>query len=116
VFHWLRDSTNKAMALIVIKRGEDAWLVMDIIAPLVAVPPALAALGAVLCSDLDAATQSPREIALWLTKGWVEALAIPNAQIRDLGIEIPCNSWNPGPPAELLYGKWWLTAGDMDFQ
>jgi hypothetical protein len=33
-----------------------------------------------------------------------------------LGIEIPCNSWNPGPPAELLYGKWWLTAGDMDFQ
>ena len=104
------------MALIVIKRGEDAWLVMDIIAPLVAIPPALAVLKVFLSSDQKAATQRPCEIALWLTKGWVEKLNIPNADVRDLGIEIPCNSWNPGPPSELLYGKWWLTAGDMDFQ
>ena len=116
VFHWLRDSTNKAMALIVIKRGEDAWLVMDIIASLEVVPPALAALEMFLSSDQKASTQRPCEIALWLTKGWVKKLDMPNAEIRDLGIEIPCNSWNPGPPAELLYGKWWLTAGDMDFQ
>ncbi len=54
-------------------------------------------------------------LKLWLTKSWVKRLAISSAVENNLGIEIPCNSWNAGPSAESLYGKWWLTAGDMDF-
>jgi hypothetical protein len=35
--------------------------------------------------------------------------------MRDLEIDIPCNSWTRGPQAQELAGAWWLTAGDMDF-
>ena len=107
-----------------IKRSADAWLVMDIVAPLATVSRALTVLARVLakgareepfCTQVGE-NDPPSDLLLWLTKGWLARLDMPNAAVRDLGIEIPCNSWNPGPAARLLYGKWWLTAGDMDFQ
>ena len=55
------------------------------------------------------------ELKVWITKGWVESLRTETTIENNLGIEIPCNSWNPGPSSEILYGAWWLTAGDMDF-
>ena len=121
---WLRDSAGRAMALCVIKRSADAWLVMDIVAPLATVSRALTVLAhalAISTAEEPFIAQSggnvpPSDLVLWLTKGWLAKLDMPNAVVRDLGIEIPCNSWNPGPAASLLYGKWWLTAGDMDFQ
>jgi hypothetical protein len=121
---WLRDSAGRAMALCVIKRSADAWLLMDIVAPLATVSRALTVLARALvkgareepfCTQVGE-NEPPSDLLLWLTKGWLARLDMPNAAVRDLGIEIPCNSWNPGPAASLLYGKWWLTAGDMDFQ
>jgi len=110
--------------LCVIKRSADAWLLMDIVAPLATVSRALTVLAhalAISTAEEPFIAQSggnvpPSDLVLWLTKGWLAKLDMPNAVVRDLGIEIPCNSWNPGPAASLLYGKWWLTAGDMDFQ
>ena len=55
------------------------------------------------------------ELRLWLTSSGVDKALTGDAIVNELGIEIPCNSWNPGPSAELLDGAWWLTAGDMDF-
>jgi hypothetical protein len=54
-------------------------------------------------------------LRLWLTSSGKDKVFTAGAIVNELGIEIPCNSWNPGPSAEVLYGAWWLTAGDMDF-
>jgi hypothetical protein len=66
-------------------------------------------------AEWAAAEPEPSALKFWLTKGQLDALGGASYSVHDLGIEIPCNSWNPGPAADLLYGKWWLTAGDMDF-
>ena len=54
-------------------------------------------------------------LKFWLTREWQKRLQLPDVAVQELGIEIPCNSWNPGPSSKVLYGAWWLTAGDMDF-
>ena len=54
-------------------------------------------------------------LKIWITKGWSKTLEVAGIIENDLGIEIPSNYWNPGPSSEILYGAWWLTAGDMDF-
>jgi hypothetical protein len=54
-------------------------------------------------------------LRLWVTSSGKDKVFTAGAIVNELGIEIPCNSWNPGPSAEMLYGAWWLTAGDMDF-
>jgi hypothetical protein len=56
-----------------------------------------------------------QQIKFWVTAGWKELLSLPSVVEKDLGIKIPCNSWNSGPKSSLLNGAWWLTAGDMDF-
>ena len=79
---------------------------MDIIAPLKDITKYVLQLNILL---------NETELKLWITKGWSEAIDIVGLVENDLGIEIPCNHWNPGPSAKLLVGAWWLTAGDMDF-
>ena len=54
-------------------------------------------------------------LRFWVTSSGKDKVLTADAIVNELGIEIPCNSWNPGPSAEVLYGAWWLTAGDMDF-
>ena len=55
------------------------------------------------------------KLKIWITKAWIDEVRISGVIENELGIEIPCNSWNPGPSSKVLYGAWWLTAGDMDF-
>ena len=52
---------------------------------------------------------------MWITRAWADKVKIDGVIINELGIEIPCNSWNRGPSSKELLGAWWLTAGDMDF-
>jgi hypothetical protein len=54
-------------------------------------------------------------LRLWVTSSGKDKVFTSGAIVNELGIEIPCNSWNPGPSAVILNGAWWLTAGDMDF-
>ena len=70
-----------------------------------------------LSQDLDAEGDMlpGKPLQMWITRNWADAIRVEGAIEREMGIEIPCNSWNPGPSSELLYGAWWLTAGDMDF-
>jgi len=102
--------TGKTLAVLVFKEHGGSTLLMDLICR----PSAAASsLEQLLNSCSNSELAAP--LKFWITKAWVPRLALEGIVENSLGIEIPCNSWNPGPSAKLLYGKWWLTAGDMDF-
>lgn len=105
-----RGGTEQALAFAVLKQHEGGKLLMDLICPVAAMKGAISILKQELReSDSDAV------LRLWVTRSGKDKVCTRGAIVNELGIEIPCNSWNPGPDAELLYGAWWLTAGDMDF-
>ncbi len=107
---WLHVAEQGPLAFVVLKQHNDNWLLMDIVCPESAVKQVLQA----LCQWAAQQPQSPL-LMLWVTRGWLEQVLLPAASVNALNIEIPCNDWNPGPKAQDLYGRWWLTAGDMDF-
>ncbi len=104
------DDSADALAFAVLKEHDDGKLLMDLICPVAAMKPAISILKQELSKVEGGAT-----LRLWVTNSGKDKVCIEGAIVNELGIEIPCNSWNPGPSAEVLYGAWWLTAGDMDF-
>ena len=103
---FLSNREQEPLAAIFLKEHEQSMLIMDLICSVDRMKEVIASLS-LLLTDL--------ELKVWITKGWVESLRTETTIENNLGIEIPCNSWNPGPSSEILYGAWWLTAGDMDF-
>jgi len=103
---FLNDEAGKSIAAVFLKEHEHRLLVMDLICPPSIMKQVLTNLSQLVLG---------KELKLWITRGWVNAVKTETAIENHLGIEIPCNSWNPGPHSVDLYGKWWLTAGDMDF-
>lgn len=99
--------TQEVAAFAVLKDHAEGKLLMDLICP----PSAMKS----VISALNQSVDEGEVLRAWVTKSGCDRLQIDGAIVNELGIEIPCNSWNPGPSAELLYGAWWLTAGDMDF-
>ncbi len=107
----IRDANSaKALAFTVSREHSDAKLLMDLICPVETMKQAIAKLN----QELNAGGEAIG-LKLWITKSWVDKVWLDDAIVNELGIEIPCNSWNPGPGSKILYGAWWLTAGDMDF-
>jgi len=107
----IRESNaSKAFAFAVLKQHAEGRLLMDLVCPVAAMKRAIAFLNQEISGN-----GSGEKLRAWVSKSGVERLSIEGAILNELGIEIPCNSWNPGPSAELLYGAWWLMAGDMDF-
>jgi len=104
------DGSKKPIAFAVLKNQHDGTLLMDLICPVAQMKLAISILKQKLSSK-----ESDSVLRIWITKSGKDKVAMSDAIVNELGIEIPCNSWNPGPSAELLYGAWWLTAGDMDF-
>ena len=105
------DSQNgNILAFAVLKLHGEHRLLMDIVCAKKALTPAITAL-----NQLVAQEEGIQGFKMWITKSYVDSICIDGAIENELGIEIPCNSWNPGPSSETLYGAWWLTAGDMDF-
>jgi cyclopropane fatty-acyl-phospholipid synthase-like methyltransferase len=100
--------TGALAALAILKKHEGGRLLMDIIGPLEGIPTQLRALVAYL-------SESGAALCCRITNGHARHFTLPGCELRDLGIEIPCNSWTRGPQADELKGAWWLTAGDMDF-
>lgn len=99
-----------AQAIAVLKAHGDRQLVMDLICPMASIKTVLAQLNQLVTEE-----QTGAGLKLWITRAWVKRIKLDGAIVNELGIEIPCNSWNPGPSSRTLYGAWWLTAGDMDF-
>ncbi len=104
------EGVAEPAAMAVLKEHDQHLLLMDLVCPLAYMPDALALLSAHSNSET---LQKP--LKLWLTRGWQGSVETDGCTVNELGIEIPCNSWNPGPSSTVLYGAWWLTAGDMDF-
>ena len=104
------ESSNQALAFAVLKEHDGGKLLMDLICPVAMMKKAIS----VLKQDLRK-EECGAVLRLWITSSGKEEVLTAGAIVNELGIEIPCNSWNPGPSAEVLYGAWWLTAGDMDF-
>lgn len=98
-------------AVAVLKKHEDNYLLLDLICGKAAMANSIRRIQAWAHEQDDQAG-----LKFWLTKGQLGAMNGLDYAVNELGIEIPCNSWNPGPPSAKLYGHWWLTAGDMDFQ
>ena len=112
-FPLLLTRESEAFAVAVLKRHEEQWLLMDVVAPLARMNDVVAASLRWLDSRPDSHEQ-PGALRMWLTNAWVERLSWQDRVEKNLGIEIPFNAWNPGPDSTLPYGAWWLTAGDMD--
>ncbi|MCG8416145.1 MAG: GNAT family N-acetyltransferase [Pseudomonadales bacterium] len=107
--NFILDGEGEVLAFVVFKEHEQQQLLMDILCSKDQLQTLLTA-AAAYC-----AAQAQVPMKMWITQGWLELVRVEGCTVNALGIEIPCNSWNPGPSSQVLYGKWWLTAGDMDF-
>jgi len=103
---FLSDGHGDICAAFFLKEHDQCNLVMDIICPFKDITQYILKLSLLL---------NEVRLKIWITKGWSKTLEVAGIIENDLGIEIPSNYWNPGPSSEILYGAWWLTAGDMDF-
>lgn len=110
LYKLLRLVDDETQVVVVLKKQAEHWLVMDLIGARKNLAPALRCLAAWGRGALQ-----EDALKFWVTRGYLDELRCADAIVNDLGIEIPCNSWNRGPAASVLAGKWWLTAGDMDF-
>lgn len=106
----VRDEAGQARGFFVLKAHGNELLLMDLICPTADIKPMLSEI-----ADFCRKQEQGKALKIWITKAWQELVQLPDCVVNDLGIEIPCNSWNRGPDAKTLYGAWWLTAGDMDF-
>ena len=100
------DISGKISAAVFMKKDKQECLVMDIICPVADMQDCLRRLLLII---------SQEKLKMWITRAWADKVKIDGVIINELGIEIPCNSWNRGPSSKKLLGAWWLTAGDMDF-
>ena len=103
---FLSDAQGDICAAFFLKEHDQCNLIMDIICPFKDITQYILKLSLLL---------NEVRLKIWITKGWSKTLEVAGIIENDLGIEIPSNYWNPGPSSEILYGAWWLTAGDMDF-
>lgn len=108
-FPLLLSRESEAFAVAVLKRHEEQWLLMDVVAPLARMNEIVATV-----RQWTDSREEPGALTMWLTSAWVERLSWQDRVEKNLGIEIPFNAWNPGPDSALPHGAWWLTAGDMD--
>ncbi len=108
--YFVCDKAGQIRAFFVLKAHGEELLLMDLITPKADIKLMLGEI-AIFCHK----QWQGKALKIWITKAWQEAVQLPDCVVNELGIEIPCNSWNRGPDAETLYGAWWLTAGDMDF-
>jgi len=106
----LKGAVGDVLAVAVTKVHEGDLLLMDLVCPTINLSAAVS----LLRRNLLDPKPEPK-LRFWLTRGVIDLLPLQAAIVNDLGIEIPCNSWNPGPGAQQLMAAWWLTAGDMDF-
>ncbi|PCJ25318.1 MAG: hypothetical protein COA96_07535 [SAR86 cluster bacterium] len=100
--------SGEALAIVVLKEHGEQLLLMDIICARASIKTVIDELNQFL-------SEESQQLKIWITGAWIDTVKLEGAVVNGLGIEIPCNSWNPGPSVETLRGAWWLTAGDMDF-
>ncbi|MEX0901117.1 MAG: GNAT family N-acetyltransferase [Pseudohongiellaceae bacterium] len=105
-----KPGSDDIAGVVVLRRHEENYLVMDIVG-------SRSEFANILRSTIHYLSLMGDNPGLkcWITSHWQQAMLIEGAGIHGLNIAIPCNSWTPGPEADILSGAWWLTAGDTDF-
>lgn len=109
--HLLRkEADGEVLAMVALKEHDGQVLLMDVVCSTDVIDAVLEQLNCAVSSRPESNT-----LKVWISKGWLGKVRLEDCTVNELGIEIPCNSWNPGPSSTTLYGAWWLLAGDMDF-
>lgn len=101
--------SGKCHGIIVLGRDGERAELLDVIAPLAAIPEL------VRHARRIAGCWGSKELYCWITDHFVDHFSPQDGKAIDLGIPIPHNTWTAGPPEEEISGRWWLTSGDVDF-
>jgi hypothetical protein len=103
--------TRRPLGCIALKPVSDAcWELMDWIAPLASAPLMVAAARTI------AAKAGIPMLSGWFGDRAVQAVSATAPETIEIGVAVPTNILTPGPPADELAGRWWLTGGDTDFR
>jgi len=100
---------NKYIGIIIYKKQEQSIFILDIIA---CQQDTKQVLNTFL--NLDN-IQNATAIRFWISEHFSKAFLLENTDILDIKISIPINIWSKGPDFDTLNEKWYLTAGDSDF-
>jgi hypothetical protein len=88
--------------------GDDCELV-DLIGPVAQFPRLVAG-----ARDL-ARRAGCRRLQAWIASGYGSLLSDTGAEVSQTEVRVPTSCWAPGPAAEQIRDRWWLTFGDTDF-
>lgn len=103
--------TRRPLGCLAVKTGTDEqWELMDWIAPRERAPQMIAAVRAL------AARAGAGMVSGWFSASVMQAVQSTNPDIVEIGVGVPTNILTPGPAAEELTGRWWLSGGDTDFR
>lgn len=103
--------TRRPVGCIAVKIGAgEHWELMDWIAPVEQAPLMVDAARAL------AAKAGAGMVTGWFSSGVLQAVQSTDPDIVDIGVGVPTNILTPGPAAEELSGRWWLSGGDTDFR
>jgi len=103
--------SGKPLGLIVLRQREDgAYWLLDYLGSLEHLA---------LCiyhARRIAARSGHQELIAWITDNFTSLFAATGAKVSPSQVRIPTSIHTPGPPPETLRNRWWLMAGDTDFQ
>ncbi|MRD47222.1 GNAT family N-acetyltransferase [Caenimonas koreensis DSM 17982] len=104
--------TRQARGVVVMRdRGEEGGIeLLDLIGPPAHWPRLILAVRRLL------ARNARKRAYLWTTRSHAAMLDATSPVVAEMELMVPANVWTPGPSAEELQGKWWLTGGDTDFR
>lgn len=104
-----RRLTGTPLALVVLRREDQACRLLDYVGALREIPRALAH-----TRRLVGLWGLPR-LTAWTTADDAPIFAATEAAVNATDVCVPCNAWSESPAVEEIRGRWWLMMGDTDF-
>lgn len=102
--------TGSVLGLIVLRDDGEKMFLLDIVAALPAFERLLA-----VATEL-AFKNGAQTLMLWCSTSTKHWYCLSESKVGELPIVVPANIWTEGPNPEYLRDRWWLMAGDTDFQ
>ena len=101
--------TRQAKGLMVFNVDHSRFELIDLLCPLSNIDLLIQ------CARFEASKHLSKTLLFRITQTYSKLFMSQGAQVRDLDIRVPANTWTRGPYIEQLKNRWWLTSGDMDF-
>jgi hypothetical protein len=99
----------RALGIVVLSHDNTSCELLDIVGPLKNIQRLIRAARTI------AHRWGVVDLFCWITSAHARLFLGAEAEQRDPQVSIPISSWNEGPPAEQVRGRWWLMGGDTDF-